>query len=54
MAGPLPLDLLPDTAEVGADGGTSIGGCDLVDLADEFGTPLFVYDEAHLLSLIHI
>ena len=48
MAGPLPLDLLPDTAEVGADGGTSIGGCDLVDLADEFGTPLFVYDEAHL------
>ena len=54
MAGPLPLDLLPDTAEVGVDGGTSIGGCDLVDLADEFGTPLFVYDEAHLLSLIHI
>ena len=25
-----------------------IGGCDVVDLAAEFGTPLFVYDEAHL------
>src|SRR5690606_8290970 len=24
------------------------GGCDLLDLATEFGTPLFVYDEAHL------
>ena len=48
MAGPIPLDLLPDTVEVDVDGSTSIGGCDLVDLADEFGTPLFVYDEAHL------
>ncbi len=26
----------------------SIAGCDLADLAAEFGTPLFVYDEAHL------
>ena len=25
-----------------------IGGCGVADLADEFGTPLFVYDEAHL------
>ena len=28
----------------------SIGGCDVADLAAEFGTPLFVYDEAHLRS----
>ena len=40
--------LLPDTASAGADGRLSVGGVDLVDLADERGTPLFVYDEAHL------
>src|SRR5919112_3083348 len=46
--GPLPLRLLPDTASVAADGHLQVGGCDLVDLAGRFGTPLFVYDEAHL------
>src|SRR5688572_20421983 len=48
MAGALPPHLLPDNATVDGDGRLSIGGCDLVDLAAEFGTPLFVYDEAHL------
>ncbi len=48
MAGPLPLGLLPDTSVIGGDGRLSVGGCDLVDLADQFGTPLFVYDEVHL------
>ncbi len=48
MAGPLPRTLLPDTATVSDDGRLSIGGCDLVELAGRFGTPLFVYDEAHL------
>src|ERR1700704_4700673 len=48
MAGPLPRYLLPDTASVDAAGRLSVGGCDLVDLADEFGTPVFVYDEEHL------
>jgi diaminopimelate decarboxylase len=48
MAGPLLRQLLPDTARVGADGRCSVGGCDLLDLAALFGTPLFVYDEAHL------
>ncbi len=48
MAGPLPRHLLPDTATVGADGRCSIAGCDLLDLVELFGTPLFVYDEAHL------
>ncbi|MCY3891734.1 MAG: diaminopimelate decarboxylase [Acidimicrobiaceae bacterium] len=47
-SGPIPSRLLPDTAEVSAQGHLHIGGCDLVDLAAEFGTPLFVYDEAHL------
>jgi diaminopimelate decarboxylase len=45
---PIPFSLLPDTAAVGPDGHLGLGGCDLVELAREFGTPLFVYDEAHL------
>jgi diaminopimelate decarboxylase len=44
----LQASLLPDSAEVGADGWLHIGGCHLGALADEFGTPLFVYDEDHL------
>jgi len=48
VAGPLPRHLLPDHATVGADGHLSIGGCDLLEVAAEFGTPLFVYDEQHL------
>ncbi len=48
MAAPLPRELLSDNAVVGADGRLSIGGCDLLDVAHEFGTPLFVYDEDHL------
>lgn len=47
-SGPIPFRLLPDTAELSDEGQLRIGGCDLVDLAAEFGTPLFVYDEAHL------
>lgn len=45
---PLPPYLLPETAAVGVDGFLTLGGCSLGDLAAEFGTPLFVYDEAHL------
>ncbi|MDH3293647.1 MAG: diaminopimelate decarboxylase, partial [Acidimicrobiia bacterium] len=45
---PLPWHLLPDTASIGENGNLSIGGCDTVELAREFGTPLFVYDEEHL------
>ncbi|MDQ6726817.1 MAG: diaminopimelate decarboxylase [Actinomycetota bacterium] len=44
----LPRQLLPDTATVGRDGRLSVGGVDMVALAEELGTPLFVYDEAHL------
>jgi diaminopimelate decarboxylase len=41
--------LLPDSAAVDErTGRLSVGGVDLVDLAAEHGTPLFVYDEAHL------
>jgi diaminopimelate decarboxylase len=48
VIGPLPFGLLPDTAAVGPDGRLSIGGCDVLELAEVHGTPLFVYDEAHL------
>jgi diaminopimelate decarboxylase len=40
--------LLPDTAAVDAGGRLSVGGVDLLELAEEVGTPVFVYDEAHL------
>ncbi|MGH8873255.1 MAG: diaminopimelate decarboxylase [Acidimicrobiia bacterium] len=46
----LPLHLLPQTAAVSPSGALSIGGCDVSELAAEYGTPLFVYDEAHLRS----
>jgi diaminopimelate decarboxylase len=39
---------LPDTATAAPDGSLVIGGCRVDDLAATFGTPLFVYDEAHL------
>jgi diaminopimelate decarboxylase len=38
--------LLPDTADVTPDGHLRLDGCDLVEAAAEFGTPLYVYDEA--------
>ena len=48
MAGPIHPKLLPLTTTCGEDGRTFVGGRDLCDLAEEFGTPLFVYDEHHL------
>jgi diaminopimelate decarboxylase len=45
---PLPRHLLPDTAEVAPDGRLSVGGCNVLALAEDHGTPLFVYDEEHL------
>ena len=41
-------DLLPDSAQVDGTGSLWIGGCQVTALAAEDGTPLFVYDEAHL------
>ena len=50
MAGPISRNLLPDTTDISSGEHTLVGGCDLLDLAHEFGTPLFVYDETHLRS----
>ncbi|MDH3539952.1 MAG: diaminopimelate decarboxylase [Acidimicrobiia bacterium] len=41
-------DLLSVSADISADGELSIAGCRVLDLAEEYGTPLFIYDEAHL------
>lgn len=50
MAGPVPFSLLPDNATVADDGHLMIGGCRVDDLAAQYGTPLFIYDEDHLRS----
>lgn len=49
---PVGMHLLPDSAAIGEDGGLTIGGCSVADLAEEFGTPLFIYDEGHLRSRV--
>ena len=49
-SGAIDRRLLPDTAAIGDDGMLTVGGCSVEDLAAEYGTPLFVYDEAHLRS----
>ena len=46
----IPLRLLPDSATIGIDDSLSIGGVRVAELAAQYGTPLFVYDEEHLRS----
>lgn len=46
----LPWSLLPDNASTDAGGRLTVAGCDVIDLATEYGTPLFVYDEDHIRS----
>lgn len=40
--------VLPAHAAVDDTGALTIGGCSVPQLAEQFGTPLFVYDELHL------
>ena len=47
-SGPVEPGLFPLTWAIDDSGSMQVGGCGLVGLAEEFGTPLFVYDEAHL------
>ena len=45
----LPLaGILPVTASTNEKGHLTLGGCDAVELASEFGTPLYVFDEQTL------
>ncbi len=42
------LSLFPVTAEINRKGHLAVGGCDTLELAQEYGTPLYVFDEAGL------
>ena len=42
------IDLFPFTADINDHDRLAIGGCDTVKLANEFGTPLLVFDDATL------
>ena len=43
--------LKPVTTRINDSGNIEIGGCDLVELADKYGTPLYVIDETTLRSI---
>ena len=43
-----PHSVFPDTAHVNSQGQLVIGGCNTLDLAAEYGTPVYVLDEATL------
>ena len=44
----VPIPPFPDSATTNASGHLEVAGCDVVELAKEFGTPLIVYDELQL------
>ena len=48
MVGPVPAHLLSDNTTIESDGELSVAGVRVSELAAEFGTPLFIYDEDHL------
>ncbi|HIS88986.1 TPA: diaminopimelate decarboxylase [Candidatus Avigastranaerophilus faecigallinarum] len=41
----------PITTKINENGNIEIGGCDLVELANKYNTPLYVYDEATIRSM---
>jgi diaminopimelate decarboxylase len=45
-----PQSVFPDTAQVNTEGQLIIGGCNTLDLASEFGTPVYILDEQTLRS----
>lgn len=44
-------DIKPITTKVNSQGNIEIGGCDLVELANEYGTPLYIFDEVTIRSM---
>ncbi|MCD7780049.1 MAG: diaminopimelate decarboxylase [Candidatus Gastranaerophilales bacterium] len=44
-------DIKPITTKINQNGNIEIGGCDLVELANKYGTPLYVFDEATIRSI---
>ncbi len=43
-----PQNVFPDTAQVNGQGHLVIGGCNVLELAEEHGTPVYVFDEETL------
>ena len=43
-----------DTLKINEMGHLEIGGADCVELAKQFGTPLYVFDEAHIRNMMRI
>ena len=41
----------PITTQINTNGNLEIGGCDLIKLAETYGTPLYVIDEKTLRSI---
>lgn len=41
-----------DTLKINGKGHLEIGGMDTVDIAEQFGTPLYVFDEAHMRNMM--
>ncbi|MHB1325499.1 MAG: diaminopimelate decarboxylase [Thermoleophilia bacterium] len=39
---------LPQSSRINSAGNLEVAGCDVVELASEFGTPLFIYDEEQI------
>lgn len=44
-------DIKPITTKINDNGHLDIGGCDLVELAEKYATPLYVYDEATIRTI---
>ena len=42
--------VFPDTTDTNAAGHLTVGGCDTTELVEQYGTPLYVLDEATLRS----
>ena len=40
-----PQRVFPDNTEINSQGHLAIGGCDVLELASQYGTPLYVFDE---------
>ena len=46
----IPQTVFPDTALVNAKGQLVSGGCNALDLASQYGTPVYILDEETLRS----
>lgn len=46
-------NLKPITTKINQAGNLEIGGCDLIELAEKYGTPLYVLDEMTIRSICH-